>query len=68
MVMTEDERRQRARELIQEAFAERPLKLLEGEVLEPATAETLDDERAHMGSDVGIAEEPEANFFESQYE
>ena len=33
MVMTEDERRQQARELIQEAFAERPLKLIEGEVI-----------------------------------
>ena len=44
--MTEDERRQRARELIQEAFAERPLKLIEGEVFESEAAETLASERA----------------------
>ena len=31
--MTEDERREHARELIQEAFRERPLKLIEGEVI-----------------------------------
>jgi hypothetical protein len=31
--LTEDERRQQARELIREAFAERPLKLIEGEVI-----------------------------------
>jgi hypothetical protein len=33
--LTEDERRQRARQAILEAFAERPLKLIEGEVVEP---------------------------------
>ena len=33
VVMTEDERREHARELIQEAFRERPLKLIEGEVI-----------------------------------
>jgi hypothetical protein len=46
VVMTEDERRQRARELIQEAFRERPLKLIEGEVIEADAAETLVSERA----------------------
>ena len=33
MVMTEDERREQARQAIAEAFAERPLKLIEGEVI-----------------------------------
>ena len=43
VVMTEDERRQRARELIQEAFAERPLKLIEGEVIsDPEESDTND--------------------------
>jgi hypothetical protein len=41
--MTEDERRQQARELIQEAFAERPLKLIEGEVIsDPEESDTND--------------------------
>ena len=31
--MTEDERRAQARELIREAYAERPIKLIEGEVI-----------------------------------
>ena len=56
VVMTEDERRQRARELIQEAFAERPLKLIEGEVIEADAAETLATEREAMGANMGSAE------------
>jgi hypothetical protein len=58
--MTEDERRQRARELIQEAFAERPLKLIEGEVFESEAAETLASERTSMGESVGRASATEA--------
>jgi hypothetical protein len=54
-VMTEDERRQQARELIREAFAERPLKLIEGEVIEADAAETLATERGVMGESMGSA-------------
>ena len=40
-VMTEDERREQARQLIAEAFAERPLKLIEGEVIsDPEESDT----------------------------
>jgi hypothetical protein len=53
--MTEDERREQARQAIAEAFAERPLKLIEGEVLEPDAAETLSDTRDDMGSGMGMA-------------
>jgi hypothetical protein len=66
-VMSEDERRQQARELIREAFAERPLKLIEGEVIE-AAAETLASERANIGESVGSASAVEANLLESQDE
>jgi hypothetical protein len=66
--MTEDERRQQARELIQEAFAERPLKLIEGEVLEADAAENLDSERENMGDGMGSTDVPEANALESQAE
>ena len=65
--MSEDERRQQARELIREAFAERPLKLIEGEVIE-AAAETLASERANIGESVGSASAVEANLLESQDE
>ena len=68
VVMTEDERRQRARELIQEAFAERPLKLIEGEVIEADAAETLATEREVMGESMGSAAIPEASSLESQDE
>jgi hypothetical protein len=68
VVMTEDERRQRARELIQEAFAERPLKLIEGEVFESEAAETLASERGSMGESVGRASATEANPLEIQDE
>jgi hypothetical protein len=37
--MTEDERRQQARELIQEAFRERPLQLIEGTVIDQELTE-----------------------------
>jgi hypothetical protein len=41
IVMTEDERRRQAQELIREAFAERPLKLIEGEVIsDPEESDT----------------------------
>ena len=53
--MTEDECRQRARELIQEAFRERPLKLIEGEVIEADAAETLATAREVMGESMGSA-------------
>ena len=66
MVMTEDECRQRARELIQEAFAERPLKLIEGEVFESEAAETLASEREVMGENVGRPSAAEAISLESQ--
>jgi len=68
VVMTEDERRQRARELIQEAFAERPLKLIEGEVIEADAAETLATEREVMGESMGSAEVSEANSLEDKEE
>jgi len=42
--------------LIQEAFAERPLKLIEGEVIEADAAETLATEREAMGANMGSAE------------
>jgi len=54
--MTEDERREQARALIAEAFAERPLKLIEGEVVEADAAETLATEREVMGESMGCAE------------
>ena len=66
--MTEDERRQRARELIQEAFAERPLKLIEGEVIEADAAETLATEPEMMGRKMGSTAIPEASSLESQDE
>ena len=63
--MTEDERRQQARELIREAFAERPLKLIEGEVVD---AEMLGDTRERVVESVGRGLVPEANPLESQHE
>ena len=66
--MTEDECRQRARELIQEAFRERPLKLIEGEVIEADAAETLATEREVMGESMGSAEVSEANYLEDKEE
>jgi hypothetical protein len=59
VVMSPEERRQRARQAILEAFAERPLKLIEGEVVD--AAETLATEHEEMGRTVGIAAIPEAN-------
>jgi len=41
VVMTEDERRQQARELIREAFAERPMKLIEATVVDPEESDTI---------------------------
>jgi hypothetical protein len=64
VVMTEDERRQRARELIQEAFAERPLKLIEGEVIEADAAEALVVETESVGQVVGRAARGVANQLE----
>jgi hypothetical protein len=66
--MTEDERRRQAQELIREAFAERPLKLIEGEVLEPEPAETLASERGIVGEMMGSAEAKEANLLEDKEE
>ena len=63
--MTEDERRQQARELIREAFAERPLKLIEGEVVD---AEMLGDTRERVVESMGRGRVPEANSLESQAE
>ena len=68
MVMTEDERREQARQAIAEAFAERPLKLIEGEVIEADAAETLATAREGVGSGMGTAEAPVANSLESQDE
>jgi len=61
--MTEDERRQQARELIREAFAERPLKLIEGEVVD---AEMLGDTRERVVESMGRGMVPEANSLEIQ--
>ena len=66
--MTEDERREQAQRLIREAFAERPLKLIEGEVVELDDAENLEIERGSVEESVGPAEEPEANSLESNEE
>ena len=63
VVMTEDERRQQARELIQEAFAERPLKLIEGEVVD---AEMLGDTRERVVESMGRGMVPEANALEDK--
>ena len=63
--MTEDERRQQARELIREAFAERPIKLIEGEVVD---AEMLGDTREIVVESMGRGLMPEANPLESQDE
>ena len=49
VVMSEDERRQQARELIQEAFRERPMRLIEATVIEPEEAE-LNDPRARCST------------------
>ena len=68
IVMTEDERREQARQLIAEAFAERPLKLIEGEVLEADAAETLGDTRERVVESMGRGMVPEANSLESQAE
>jgi len=68
VVMTEDEQRAQARQAIAEAFAERPLKLIEGEVIEADAAENLDSERANMGNGMGSAAVPEAISLESQDE
>ena len=67
-VMTEDERREQAQRLIREAFAERPLKLIEGEVVELDDAETLATEREVMGESMGSAEVSEANYLEDKEE
>jgi hypothetical protein len=66
--MTEDERREQARQAIAEAFAERPLKLIEGEVIEADAAETLSDTRDDMGSGMGMAGAQLANPFEDKEE
>ena len=66
--MTEDAQRAQARQAIAEAFAERPLKLIEGEVIEADAAENLDSERANMGNGMGSAAVPEAISLESQDE
>ena len=63
--MSEDERREQARRLIAEAFAERPLKLIEGEVVD---AEMLGDTRERVVESVGGGRAPEANSLESQEE
>jgi hypothetical protein len=68
VVMTEDERREQARALIAEAFAERPLKLIEGEVVELDDAEMLGDTRERVVESVGRGLVPEANPLESQHE
>jgi hypothetical protein len=64
VVMSPEERRQRARQAILDAFAERPLKLIEGEVID--AAETLATEREEMGRTMGIAEVLEANHLEDR--
>ena len=63
--MTEDERREQAQRLIREAFAERPLKLIEGEVVD---AEMLGDTRERVVESMGRGMVPEANSLESQAE
>jgi len=63
--MSEDERREQARRLIAEAFAERPLKLIEGEVVD---AEMLGDTREIVVESMGRGLMPEANPLESQDE
>ena len=63
--MTDDERREQARALIAEAFAERPLKLIEGEVVD---AEMLGDTREIVVESMGRGLMPEANPLESQDE
>ena len=68
LVMTEDERREQARQAIAEAFAEHPLKLIEGEVIEADAAETLATEREVMGESMGSAAIPEASSLESRDE
>jgi hypothetical protein len=68
VVMTEDERREQARQAIAEAFAERPLKLIGGEVIEADAAETLASERASVDESVGRACGSEANSLESRDE
>jgi hypothetical protein len=68
VVMTEDERRAQARQAIAEAFAERPLKLIEGEVIEADAAETLATEPEMMGRKMGSTAIPEASSLESQDE
>jgi hypothetical protein len=67
-VMTEDERREQARKLIQEAFREHPLKLIEGEVIEAEAAEMLASKRESVGEIVGRASAAEVNSLESQDE
>jgi hypothetical protein len=68
IVMTEDERREQARQLIAEAFAERPLKLIEGEVIEPDAAENHESERDDMVESMGRASATEPISLESQDE
>jgi hypothetical protein len=66
VIMTEDERREQARQAIAEAFRERPLKLIEGEVIEADAAETLATEAEMMGGSMGSAEAAEANALEDK--
>jgi hypothetical protein len=61
VVMTEDQRREQARQAIAEAFAERPLKLIEGEVIEADAAEALVVETGSVGQVVGRAARGVAN-------
>jgi hypothetical protein len=53
--LSEEERRQRARQAILDAFAERPLKLIEGEVVEVDAAEMLATEPESLGESMGGA-------------
>jgi predicted nucleic acid-binding protein len=48
--LTVEQRRQRARQAILEAFAERPMRLIEGEVVEVEPAEMLATERKDKSS------------------
>jgi hypothetical protein len=59
--LTAEQRRERARRAILEAFAERPMRLIEGEVVEPEPAATGKDNRDAVTVECGEQANGEAS-------
>jgi hypothetical protein len=59
--LTDEQRRERARQAILEAFAERPMQLIEGTVIEQESAETEASDNGVVGGAVGSDVQINAN-------